>query len=281
MPDPVVTTPAVTTPAVTTPAVTTPAVTTPAAWHGLTEAADVAYLQNKGWATPGDVINSYRGAEKLIGKDPSTLLTLPRADDPVGFRAAMSRLGMPETADKYTLDTPEGANPAYATWAKETFHKAGLTATQATMLSKANNEYIKSQQLEATKNYERQVTTDKAALLGEWRGGYERMMASAQTAVKALGFSGEMVDALEGSLGYAGTMKFFAALGTKLGEDSFESGTNKPGFNGTMTPQEAKVEWEKMKIDPVQKAALFNNQHPGHQAAKQKQKELFEVMHAE
>jgi hypothetical protein len=156
-----------------------------------------------------------------------------------------------------------------------------LTASQATALSKANNEYIAAQQAEATKNYERDVTTQKAALLGEWRGGYERMMSAAQTAVKALGFSGEMVDALEGSLGYAGTMKFFAALGQKLGEDSFESGTNKPGFNGTMTPDEAKVEWEKMKLDTTQRQALFDNQHPGHQEAKRKQKELFSIMNPE
>lgn len=244
----------------------------------MTEAADVAYIDNKGWKSPADVYKSYVGAEKLIGKDPSTLLTIPRADDPAGFRAAMSRLGMPETADKYTLDSPEGANPAYGNWAKDTFHKAGLTAAQATAISKANNEYVAAQNAEATKNYERQVTTDKAALLGEWRGGYERMMSAAQTAVKALGFSGEMVDALEGSLGYAGTMKFFAALGSKLGEDSFVGAEHKPGFNGTMTPAEAKIEWEKMRLDPAQKAALFDNMHPGHKAAKEKQKELHEIM---
>lgn len=245
----------------------------------MTEAADVAYVDNKGWKSPADLYKSYRGVETLVGRDPSTLLPVPRADDPAGQRAVFARLGMPETADKYEIDVPQGTDPAYANWAKGVFHAAGLTATQAKAVAKANNDYVAAQQIEAQKSYDRQVTTDKAALVAEWRGGYERMMAAAQTAVSALGFSGEMVDALETALGYAGTMKFFAALGQRMGEDSFESGTSKPGFAGQMTPDEAKQEWEKMKLDPAQKAALFDNMHPGHKEAKRKQAELFSIMH--
>jgi hypothetical protein len=36
-----------------------------------------------------------------------------------------------------------------------------------------------------------------------------------------------------------------------------------------------------MKMDPLQRKALFDNQHPGHQEAKRKQAELFGIMHAE
>lgn len=250
------------------------------AWHGLTEAADVAYVQTKGWKAAPDIYKSYRGVETLIGRDPSTLLAIPRADDPAGQRAVFARLGMPESADKYDIVAPEGANDAYKSWVKETFHKAGLTAAQAKALSTANTEYVKTQADEAVKAYERAVQTDKATLLSEWRGGYERQMNAAQTAVKALGFTADMIDAMEETQGYAATMKFFAAIGQKLGEDSFVSGTDKSGggFGAQSTPAEAKVEWEKMKADPVQAVALRDNQHPGHEAAKLKQTQLFQIM---
>jgi hypothetical protein len=88
-----------------------------------------------------------------------------------------------------------------------------------------------------------------------------------------------MIDAIESQIGYANTMKFFANLGVKLGEDNFESGDGSPRFNGTMTPDEAKAEWAKFSADPSNKAALFDNQHPGHKAAKARQTELFAIMY--
>lgn len=243
----------------------------------MTEAADLAYIQNKGWADSASVIKSYQGAEKLIGRDPNTLITLPRADDPAGFRAVFSKLGMPESADKYDLPFSKDANPAYANWAKETFHKVGLTATQAKELTAANNEFYAKAQATQAADYQRELTTQKAALLGEWRGGFERMMNAAQTAVHALGFTGEMVDMLEQQMGYANVMKFFAGLGQKFAEDSFETGDGKPGFNGTLTPDEAKVEISKMKLDPNITKALQDNSHPAHKETKQKWVDLHNI----
>lgn len=250
-----------------------------APWHGLTEAADIAHVETKGWKSPADVIKSYRGAETLLGRDPSTLLVIPRADDPVGFRAAMTRLGMPETHDKYEINVPKGVDPKYGDWARQTFHKLGLTASQAKDLSNANNEFAAAAAVESDKTYNLQVQTDKHALLVEWGGGHERMMSAAQTATRSLGMTGEMIDALEKSMGYAGVMKYLAGLGQKMGEDSFVSGVSKPGFGGTMTPEEAKIEYEKAKLDPNFTKALFDNQHPGHKAAKTKQTQLHALMY--
>lgn len=249
----------------------------PASWHGLTDAADVAYIENKGWKGPQDVYKSYRSAETLIGRDPSTLVPIPRADDPAGFRAMMARVGMPEAPDKYEIEIPQGTDPKYGEWAKGTFHKLGLTATQAKELSKANNEFMAAQAAEADKAYNLQVQTDKSALLREWGGGHERMMSAAQTAAKSLGMTGEMIDALEQQMGYAGVMKYLAGLGQKLGEDTFHTGTSKaPGFG--MTPQEAKIEYEKAVLDPNFSKALMDSSHPGHKAAKERKQMLFQVM---
>lgn len=254
-----------------------------APWHGLTEPEAAAYVENKGWKTPADVVKSYQGAEKLIGRDPSTLIPLPRADDPAGARAVLAKLGLPESPDKYDFPKPTSGevDATYEKWARDTFHKIGLTGDMAKQLTAAHNEFITNALAQREKDYTQRVEADKSALLAEWRGGHERMMNLAQTAAKSLGFSSEMVDAIEQAVGYAGTMKFFAQLGAKLGEDTFVSPDGKPRFNGALTPAEAKAEWDKMRLDPNTLAALKDVMHPAHKQVKEKQNELFKVMYPE
>lgn len=269
----------------TTTAATTTAATTTAPWHGLpeTDADGLAYVGTKGWKAPADVITSYKNAEKLIGRDPSTLISLPKADDPAAFLEVMGKLGRPESPDKYEFSAPpDGLKPdeSYVNWARGSFHKAGLTAGQVKQLTAEHNAYVASIVAQQQKDYELGVTTDKAALQTEWGGGFERMMASAKHAANTLGFKPEMVDAMEKAVGYAGTYKFFADLGKKMGEASFVTPDGKkPGFEGMMTPEEAKLEWETMKTDPIWGKALTDASHPNHKAAKAKQQKLFSTMY--
>jgi len=222
------------------------------------------------------MFKGYRGAESLLGRDPSTLLTIPRADDAAGFRAAMSRLGMPETHDKYEIDVPKGADPKYGDWAKQTFHKHGLTAAQAKGLANDNNEFHAQQTQAAEATYNLQVQTDKRALAVKWGGGFERKMSAAQTAAKSLGMSGELVEAIERHMGYQATMEYLSELGAKMGEAEFHSGTTRAGF-GTMTPEEAKIEYQKALLDPAFSKALMDASHPGHKAAKDRKAQLFGI----
>lgn len=266
----------------TPPAGTQPAAPPPAHWSGLTEAADIAYVDNKGWKSPTDVYKSYRGVETLVGRDPSTLVPLPRLDDPEGFRSVMQKLGLPESPDEYEFDKPEGMalDEGYMGWARQTFHKIGLPGPLAKQLTAEHNAYIKGVMEQQAKDYELAVTADKQALLKEWGGGHERMMNVATTAAKTLGFTPEMIDSMEKTIGYAGTMKFFAQLGSKLGEDKLVSQDGEPKtFVDTLTPDEARMQWEQAKLDQNFVNALKDNQHPGHKAAKEKQNRLFAIMY--
>jgi hypothetical protein len=215
-----------------------------------------------------------------MGRDPATLLAIPRADDPAGFRAAMSKLGLPADAAGYEIPVPEGAPKEYAEYMRGIFHRAGLTKSQAKELAVANNEYAAQVEAQQQANYERSITAEKAELLSEWKGGYERMINSAQTAVAALGFSQEIISAIEGEIGYKETMKFLAGLGKRVAEDNFETGTGGgSGYGSTMTPQEASAEWAKMSSNESERAALMDASHPGHKAALQKKSQLFAIMH--
>lgn len=255
-----------------------------APWHGITDPDAAAYITNKGWQSTADVIKSYQGVEKFVGRDPSTLLVMPRLDDAEGVRGVLSKLGLPESPDKYEFDKPENLpiDQAYMDWARGAFHKIGLTASQVKELTKAHNEFIAQNVGQSAKDYELNVAADKQALQSEWRGGFDRMMQRAKGAAGALGFTAEVVDAIEGAIGYANTMKMFAEIGGKLGEDTFVSGDVKtPRFGEQLTPAEAKQQWSELQLDQQFKTALFDPSHPGHKAAKEKQTKLFGIMYPE
>lgn len=258
-----------------------------AAWHGLpeTDTAGIAYIANKGWKGPQDVIKSYQGAEKLIGRDPGTLVPLPAADDAAGLRSVMSKLGLPETPDKYEFSPPPNgmaANETYEKWARSTFHEIGIPAPMAKALTAKHNEFVAQTLAQAEKDYNLSVESDKKALLAEWKGGHERMLNAAKSAAKTLGFTPEMIDGIERTVGYAGTWKFMAALGVKMGEDGFAtSGDQSKSFGAQLTPDDAKAEWTKMKMDATSMAALRDRNHPAHKEMQAKKNNLFKVMYPE
>lgn len=254
----------------------------PAPWHGMTEPEAASYVENKGWKSPADVVKSYQGAEKLIGRSPDSLLVMPRADDPAGLRGVLTKLGLPETPDKYEFAPAEGVpeDKAYSDFARGAFHKAGLLPGQVKEITAAHNAYIKTVLEKQANDYNLSVEADKKALLAEWGGGHERMMNAAKTAAKGLGFNEKMIDSIEKEMGYAGTWKFFAELGKKMGEPGFVDGKGGGGFNNaTLTPAEAKSQWEALRNDPTWKAAALDPMHPGHAEAKKKQSTLFAVMY--
>lgn len=254
------------------------------AWHGYSDPADVAYLANKGWQGPQDVIKSYRNAEQLIGKNPDQLLVLPRADDPAGFRSVLQKLGLPESPDKYEFAKTEGVTPdaGYEAWARNTFHELGLLPDQVKNLTAKHNEYVKAQLTKQAQDAQLRVQTEKSDLVREWGAGHERMINAAKTAANALGFTGDVIDAIEAKVGYKGTMKLFAALGQKLGEDGFVGGKSNGaggGLGTQLTPAEAKAQWDAMRFDPVQSKALVDASHPQHKSAKEKQQRLMSIMY--
>lgn len=229
-------------------------------------------------------MRSYTNAEKLIGRDPNSVLVLPRADDTEGQRALYAKLGMPDSPDKYSFDTPDDLplDEGYMNWAKGAFHKAGLSDAQVKALSAEHNSYIREALAQESKDYEANVSAEANALKREWGAGADRMFSRAQHAASKLGFTDAMIDGIEQSVGYAATIKLFAELGGKLSEDGFVSPEGKAaGFGAMLTPQEAKAQWDQFKMDPNNVAALTNKDHPGHKAAKQKQNDLFGVMYPE
>lgn len=221
--------------------------TTPPAWYEGFAPEMKGYIQNKGFKDPADLATAYQNLEKLRGVPQERLLTLPaKDDDAAGWEGLYNRLGRPAKAEEYKL--PPG-DENFSKWAKDTFHKIGLTAKQAESLSKEWGQYGEKLVSDTTASYEAKVKAETDALKKEWGAAFDQEMEAARTAYREFGITDEVIDKLEDSMGYAAVMKLMNSLGKKVGEHSFVHGDRREGFKGSFTPSQAQAKITALRQD--------------------------------
>lgn len=239
-----------TTTTTTTPPATPPAAQAPADWtSGLNDELK-GFVQNKGFKDPVAVLDSYRNLEKLIGVPQERVLKLPEKDEDPAWGQIFERLGKPKDAKEYDVKVPEGGDPAFADWARKTFHDLNLPKKQADALAAKWGEFatgVQSQQAEA---YKTKVAGEEAELKKKWGLAYEQNIGVAKQATQAFGIDAAKVDKLEQALGFAGLMEFMHTIGSKIGEGSFVIGDGAPGFKGALAPAAALARINALRADP-------------------------------
>lgn len=256
------------------PAPTQPAQQNSSPWGPAGE-EDMAYIKNKGWESPLAAVNSYRHAEKALKTDPSRILIKPRDDDPEGQQTFWKNLGAPSSPAEYEFTAPDGyqVDPEYLEWARSTMTELGIPVDKGKALLEKNTQFQMQGLEKIETEYQQKVEADKEALKAEWRDGHDRLLAGAQKAAKELGFTPEVIDAIEQIHGYKNTMKFFSDLAGKMGESRFVSGDTQ-GISGGLAPAEAKAQLDALKLDENFNKALVDPQHPGHKGAIAKRRAL-------
>lgn len=222
---------------------------TPTPWNAGFDEDTNAYVSNKGWQSPADILSSYRNLEKFAGGS-KNLLELPGADaDQTMLDSFYNKLGRPESADKYDLKMPDSADPELTNWFKQTAHKSGLSNKQAAVLFDAWNEMsatrMQAMNQEAQANSERELATLKK----EWGQGFDAQIDAGKRAVNALGYNADQLNALESKMGTAEMLKLFAAVGSKMGEDNFVDGNRSGDTSFGLTPAAAKQQIADLKMD--------------------------------
>lgn len=192
------------------------------------------WLQSKGMdkAGPEAVAKSYRDLERMFGADRAgRTMVLPNEEaSPEERMEVFDRLGRPETPDKYDLPLPENADENFTQFAREAFHKAGLTAEQAKAFTEQYTGYVERQQQDTQAQYQQTVEAEDKALREQWGQNYDKNLSLAKRAARTLIKGGDdnervaKIDALEKALGYRGLMEFMGELGQRLGEDNFVDG---------------------------------------------------------
>lgn len=239
----------------------------------------------KGWTDITGVMQSARHLETMVGAPAEQVVRLPQGGlDPStdAGREMFQRLGMPVNAADYDLGVPEGGqlDESYGAWARETFHKLGLTKDQAQKLGAAHNEFIAGQDQAFEDSATLDVQAGEQQLQREWGNGMPGELMKGKAAIQALGLTGEMVDGIEEAIGYAETMKWAAKIGGRLGEDSFVNNEGGDGaFNTGMTPEKAKQLWTTKMGDENFVKALTDRMHPNHKSAMKEKADLFKVIY--
>lgn len=244
--------------ATTTPATTTTPAAAPAAfdWNAQGLDADTAtYVAGKGFKTPGDVVTSYRNAEKLIGAAPESVVKIPTGEfNQELFNSQVAdKLGRPKEPTGYELTklVPTGGDTKFAEAAASKFHQEGLTARQAQNLTKWWNEQAGGMTAATTEAQKLKNTQEISSLKAEWGQAFDSNAALVDKAAASFSMTPAQVEALKTAMGPKGAMTFLHNIGLKLGvSDTFVAGdTRESNFAGGMTTDQAKVAIAELKKD--------------------------------
>lgn len=220
----------------------------PQSWNTGFDEDTNAYVQNKGWKDPADVLSSYRNLEKFVGGS-KNLLEIPGDDaDPTKMDEFYNRLGRPESPDNYGIEQVDGLDPEMTDWYKNTAHELGLTDRQAKELFGRWNETVAQKEQAMQQQVIQQQEQDIQLLQKEWGKGYETQVDAGRRAVAALGYDQDKLAHIENALGTAEMMRLFANIGSKMGEDSFAGSERSNGSFG-LTPAAARQQISDLKLD--------------------------------
>lgn len=234
-----------------------------------------SFVQTKGWQSPGDMLQSYQGLEKLVG-NPDARLTVPGEDaTDDDWSALYSKLGRPENKDGYEFAMPEGLPEDFnysedlrdgmRAWA----HEAGLSPRQAQRLHDGYVKHMADVQSNRAAEMQQAHTEAVNNLKREWGGKYDQNVELAARAAETIG-GNDMLGLLEAGLGNNPIMiKALAKVGEMLGEDSLVGG-------GDATISDARSEINRLSSDADFITKLTDRDHPGHDAAVKKWAELHE-----
>lgn len=221
-----------------------------APWYGQVDEATGAYIQNKGWTNPGELLSSYRNLEKFAGGSKS-LVELPGDDAPPEHLGAFyDKLGRPKAPADYGLKLPEGADAGLADWFTKTAHEQGLSARQAKGMFEQWQAMAGARGAASEEAAREATEAGIRDLKREWGQAYDANITAGRRAAGTLGYDEAKLSALEGKLGTGEMLRLFATLGSKMGEPSFasEGRSGDAGGFGT-SPAQAQQQIGDLKLD--------------------------------
>lgn len=225
---------------------------TPAPWH--TDKAlnldqeTVGFITTRGWdklsagAATAAAIKSYREAAKHVGAPPEELVRLPKDANAPEWNGVYTRLGRPEKAEGYDFSAikfGDGSelDPEFVTNFRNEAFAANLSKDAANRTLTSLVKFLDGVDANERATTEAALNEERAKLNKDWGPNKDANKLVAQNAVRALGLDPEIINVLEGVVGYAKVMEAMRQVGVKLGEDKFVR--NDSNRNAVMTRGEA------------------------------------------
>lgn len=224
-------------------------------WYGALTGEERGFVESKGYQDLASMVKSHRSLETLMGAPKERILKLPEKSDSPEWNDIYTRLGRPEKADNYDLPVPAGQPKEFADFAKDVFHKVGLSKTQGQAVATAWNEHIAKVNDGLSTKAAEKAATELTALKTEWGQAYEQNVAIANKVAGKLGITQEQYVAYEKVLGVNAWTKVLhgivGTLGVTVDEAEFragDSGGNSFG-NAKLTPAQAQEQLNKLQKD--------------------------------
>ncbi len=211
--------------------------------------------------------------QKLLGSK----IPLPKTDEE--RNELYTKLGRPETADKYEVTIPNDMEHFMPkediSQFKNVAHKIGLNNEQVNALM----EFQVSATKNAMDNQGNVLNQEKEqsieALKKEWGYEYDKNVRAAQRALNVYGDNELQKLLSETSAGNnPAVIKFLATIGKEVTEDMAQNTTNN---RLATSPLDAKEEINNVMADP--KHAYFDPSHPNHNIAVEKMRQLHEKVY--
>jgi hypothetical protein len=226
-----------------------------ASWtDGLNETSQ-GFVQNKGWDSAEQMLDSYQNLEKSMGAPADRVLNLPSEENPEGWNEVYDRLGRPEDAASYKLndlsegDVPDGGinlSQNLRDWA----YQAGLSQDQAASIYDNYSSRIADIGREMEQQKIEKATADEQDLRREWGEAWDENISVGRRFIQRFEIDKPTLAKLEDSLGFSGLLKLSAEIGRGLGEHS-DGGAN-ANANAAMfgmTPATAQAKINDLTLD--------------------------------
>lgn len=221
--------------------------------------------------TVEDLARGYLNVQKLVG---SNKIAIPseHATEEDWHENVYSKIGRPQSPDKYKFTVPENSDEEITQGFKSTAFDAGLNDKQAQKIVDWFNQSMALKQESMQSQKSESIKEQVNSLKKEWGTAFESKIAKAQLVVREYASDDQLKYLAESGLtNDTQLVRLFASIGEKiLGEDKLKG----DGFvNNSKTPQEAKQEIANIHGDSTH--PYHNKNHPNHSFAVKQMAELF------
>lgn len=173
--------------------------------------------------------------DEAVQEVAETIALINEKSTPEQVAEFYTKLGRPESADKYGLQFQDDDNNEMANHLSKSMFDAGLNNAQATKIADAWNAYAK-EQYDA---YNKEQASQMEQVRAEWGKDYESNMEIARQAMRKYGLdNNETLGKLEHSLGSKNVLNLLYTIGKTIGDAPIK-GTQAEAPKAVYNPKEA------------------------------------------
>lgn len=174
---------------------------------------DKKLVGDKGWKSPSDMLKSYRELEKTFG----TRVALPKDEDKDAWSNLYSKLGLPESADKYEL---EGVDENVKADIQQILFKNHVLPKDVNSLIADYNAFAQAQSEKLKQQADALQKKELDEVLADWGDKSDKNRETAKRGATLLGLEDEDLQAIENLVGTKKFLLSMLKLGEAISEDS-------------------------------------------------------------